>query len=93
MTDESGYSSIADTSSMPSTASSNISSTANFIPEVKRRKKPGRVCEKGNDILTEIPSNNEAAPDIDKIEEKISEIFDSMNFGKTFPRTNLIFLR
>ena len=72
--DESGYSSIAETASCASTSSSS-SCSAPTLPSVTE---PGRGARRrGRHKVQE----TECSEDIEKIEEKISEIFDSMNLG------------
>ena len=72
--DESGYSSIAETASCAST-SSNSSCSAPALPSVAE---PGRGARRRGRHKEQQPASSE---DIEKIEEKISEIFDSMNLG------------
>ena len=76
--DESGYSSIAETVSMSSNSSTNTS-LISTSGSVKRR---GRL--KLSERSQSVPNADISGPDadMDKIEEKISEIFDSMNFGE-----------
>ena len=72
--DESGYSSIAETASCASTSSTS-SCSASTLPSVadpgRGGRRPGRHKEQ----------QTASSEDIEKIEEKISEIFDSMNLG------------
>ena len=72
--DESGYSSIAETASCAST-SSNSSCSAPALPSVAE---PGRGARRRGRHKEQHTASSE---DIEKIEEKISEIFDSMNLG------------
>ena len=72
--DESGYSSIAETASCAST-SSNSSCSAPALPSVAE---PGRGARRWGRHKEQQTASSE---DIEKIEEKISEIFDSMNLG------------
>ena len=74
--DESGYSSIAETASMSSNSSTNTSLVASS--SIKKR---GRL--KLSERSQSVPNADISGPDadMDKIEEKISEIFDSMDFG------------
>ena len=72
--DESGYSSIAETASCASTSSTS-SCSAPALPSVAE---PGRGARRRGRHKEQHTASSE---DIEKIEEKISEIFDSMNLG------------
>ena len=72
MTDESGYASIAETASINSVSSSNSSSL--HIESVRMRKNKRK----------QLVRDSIATADMEEIEEKISEIFESMNLGETF---------
>ena len=69
VTDESGYASIAETASMTSVSSSNSSSLQTDSVRMRRNKRKQLVRE------------SIATADMEEIEEKISEIFESMNLG------------
>ena len=69
VTDESGYASIAETASMTSVSSSNSSSLQTDSVRMRRNKRKQLVRE------------SIATADMEQIEEKISEIFESMNLG------------
>ena len=74
--DESGYSSIAETASCASTSSSSsCSAPASISSSVAE---PGRGARRRGRHKEQHTASSE---DIEKIEEKISEIFDSMNLG------------
>ena len=74
--DESGYSSIAETASCASTSSSSsCSAPASISSSVTE---PGRDARRRGRHKEQQTASSE---DIEKIEEKISEIFDSMNLG------------
>ena len=83
MTDESGYASIAETASMTSVSSSNSSSLHTESVRMRKNKRKQVVRE------------SIATADMEEIEEKISEIFESMNLGETFAhfycKTNIIY--
>ena len=72
MTDESGYASIAETASINSVSSSNSSSLHTESVRMRKNKRKQLVRE------------SIATADMEEIEEKISEIFESMNLGETF---------
>ena len=72
VTDESGYASIAETASMTSVSSSNSSSLQTDSVRMRRNKRKQLVRE------------SIATADMEEIEEKISEIFESMNLGDIF---------
>ena len=71
VTDESGYASIAETASMTSVSSSNSSSLQTDSVRMRRNKRKQLMRE------------SIATADMEEIEEKISEIFDSMNIGNS----------
>ena len=74
--DESGYSSIAETASCASTSSSSsCSAPASISSSVAEPGRGGRRRGRHKEQHTA------SSEDIEKIEEKISEIFDSMNLG------------
>ena len=76
--DESGYSSIAETASMSSNSSTNTS----LISSSSSIKRRGRLKLSERSQSVPNPDKTRTDAEIDKIEEKISEIFDSMNFGE-----------
>ena len=67
VTNDSGYSSIAESASVPSPAPATVSQRK------LRQSQPDR----------NIPQEVTTPADLEKIEEKISEIFDSMNIGNS----------
>ena len=69
VTNDSGYSSIAESASVPSPAPATVS----------QRKL--RQAEPDRNIPQEVAPVTPTPADLEKIEEKISEIFDSMNIG------------
>ena len=74
VTNDSGYSSIAESASVPSPAPATVSQRKLRQPEPDRN----------------IPGEARPTPtsaDLEKIEEKISEIFDSMNIGNSINNT------
>ena len=71
MTNDSGYSSIAESASVPSPAPTTVS----------QRKL--RQAEPDRNIPQEVTTVTPTPADLEKIEEKISEIFDSMNIGNS----------
>ena len=78
VTNDSGYSSIAESASVPSPAP----------PTVTQRKL--RQAESDRNIPHEVTTVTTVTPtpaDLEKIEEKISEIFDSMNIGNSINDT------
>ena len=75
MTNDSGYSSIAESASVPLPAPATVS----------QRKL--RQAESDRDIPQEVTPVTPSPADLEKIEEKISEIFDSMNIGNSINYT------
>ena len=71
VTNDSGYSSIAESASVPSPAPATVSQRK------LRQSQPDR----------NIPQEVTTPADLEKIEEKISEIFDSMNIGNSINYT------
>ena len=78
--DESGYSSIAETASCASTSSTSSSSCSAPASISSSVAEPGRGARRRGRHTEQHTASSE---DIEKIEEKISEIFDSMNLGAT----------
>ena len=76
MTNDSGYSSIAE-------SASSVSSAAPAT--VSQRKL--RQAESDRNIPQEVAPVTPTPADLEKIEEKISEIFDSMNIGNSINDT------
>ena len=73
VTTDSGFSSIAESASVPSPAPATVSQRKLSQPE------PDRNIPQEQEVTT--------PADLEKIEEKISEIFDSMNIGNSINDT------